>query len=224
MSNIPKEREIDRPDAAIPWAFGELTKQLWTAMPGIVEEYDAATRRARIRPAIMGVLTEGAGTMRRQPIVNVPVVTPSCGGFGITVCLQPGDAVLLVWSMRGISGFLREFEESVPLPLGSMLSATDCIALPGFGPSPDGNFMPASGTPHGFSEGVSIQSETGETHVSVSEEEVRVRGSMRVSLQNQDSTVMMDGDTVTIDATTIDLTFTNGWPKDIEDRLTAGGL
>ena len=170
---LPAERDLDTPARVIPFAFEQMMKNVWTSMPGIVESYDAATRRAVVRPALEACLSDGS-TVRRRPIANVPVVSPACGGVSATVCLVEGDAVWLSFSMRGLAAFLLEFTDA-PATLTSFFSATDAVCFPGFGPGPSSTFRPASDLPHGFSSGISLQSNDGSVHVSVSEDAVRVR-------------------------------------------------
>ena len=126
---IRSEEELDTMAAAVPFAIEQAVKGLWSGMPGIVEKYDAATRRAQVRPAIMGCDTDNR-MLKRLPIIDVPVIAPSCGGATITFCLVEGDAVWLSWSMRGITAFLKTHEDAAPDPLSSLMSATDAVCFP----------------------------------------------------------------------------------------------
>ena len=231
---LPSESVLDDLKKTIPWAFEQLMKNVWTSMPGIVEEYDAATRRALVRPCIEACLDDGL-TVPRRAIADVPVIAPSCGGVTVTYCLSAGDAVWLSFSMRGIAAFKAEFLDA-PATLTSFFSATDAVCFPGFGPPPtEADFAPSSAESHGFSSGVSLQSVDGAVHVSVSPEAVRVRAGEDAEVNVLEGEVCLElGDSVSVrltssgivlDAASIDLTgFNAGWPKRIEDRLSAGGL
>ena len=116
------------------WAKAEIH----TAMPGLVETYDPATRRARVRAALRLVTTTDTpgvdgDPMDRAPIVNVPVIFPSGGGFTMTFPLPEGSPVLLVMSERGVGDFKRTFEEANPTR-GHFFAESDAMAIPGFGP------------------------------------------------------------------------------------------
>ena len=83
---------------------------LHTAMPGVVDSYDATTRRARVRPALRLVMTgarpgEDGEMMERALAVNVPVMWSSSGGFAGMMPLNPGDRGMLLFSERGMTEF-----------------------------------------------------------------------------------------------------------------------
>lgn len=200
------EEEFDSLTAVIPFAVEQYIKGLWTGMPGIIEEYDAATRRAKVLPAIMGCDTDGE-MIRRKPIVDVPVIAPSCGGYTISFCLMPGDAVWLAWSMRGITKFLKTYEEEPPSPLSSLLSATDAVAFPGFGPAPDVSYSPTSAESHGLDSGISLQSADGATHISITEDHIRIRTSNDNSIDIQDTGITLKGP-ISIEQNGVEYTFT----------------
>ena len=104
---------------------------LHTSIPGIVQEYTAATKRAKVQIALRLLMTDGE-TMPRPVILNVPVVHPSGGGWIIHLPLQADDAVLLVFSERGIQAFKETFGISDP-PRHAFFQERDAVAIPGFG-------------------------------------------------------------------------------------------
>ncbi len=72
---------------------------VYTAGPGIVKAYDAATQTADILPAIKRALptAEGDTVYEDLPIVpNVKICFPSGGLFNISWPIEPGDSVILV--------------------------------------------------------------------------------------------------------------------------------
>ena len=107
----------------------------------MVETFDAAKRRARVQPALQLVLDDGT-TLDRPPLVNVPVLFPSGGGFVFTFPLGEGDPVLLLFSERGLTTFKETYETTIPTA-GRFFSQSDAMALPGFGPL---HLMPATDT------------------------------------------------------------------------------
>lgn len=170
MSNQQQEVVYDRASLAIPFAIEQFLKGMWTAMPGVVDSYNRATRRARVSPAIAAEFTDGT-VQKRGLLVNVPVVSPACDGFLITFALKKGDPVLLVFSMRGLAAFKKDYEAGAS-PGGGMFAASDAMAIPGFGPpQTDMQFR----TPDdvmgmgvdGMDTGISIQSKNGKSHISI---------------------------------------------------------
>ena len=78
--------------------------ELHTGMPGIVETYDAATRRARVLPGLNALMADRS-FIARPPIVNVPVLFPSGGGYTMEFPIEPGAAYWLSFSERGLGLF-----------------------------------------------------------------------------------------------------------------------
>lgn len=171
MSNQQKEVVYDRASLAIPFAIEQWMKGVWTAMPGIVDTYEPTTRRARVSPAIAAEFTDGS-VQERGLLVNVPVVSPSCNGYLITYALKKDDPVLLVFSMRGLATFKKEYAAGAS-PGGGMFAASDAMAIPGFGPAvtPNTEFRTPDDVEgmgvDGMTTGISIQSENGKSHISI---------------------------------------------------------
>ena len=147
----------------LSWHFEQLAKGVNTAAPGVVESYDPATKRARVRPALRLLLTSGE-TINKPAIIDVPVIHPAGGGYIMHFPLGAGDTVLLIFSQRGIENFKKTFQEADPPP-DALFAERDAIALPGFGALPV--------TPAG--EGCTLQSEDGSTFVEVHSDRIRLR-------------------------------------------------
>ena len=95
MPANPTEAEV------ITAAIESRIADVFTALPGVVKSYDAATGHADIQPAIRRPLdtASGAVVFEDLPIVpNVPILFPRGGAFAVTWPLAPGDPVLLVFS------------------------------------------------------------------------------------------------------------------------------
>ena len=117
-----------------------------TALPGIVDTFDLASRRARIRIALEAVQYDGE-CFEQAPLLDVPVIFPSGAGGMVLVQLQRGDSVWVMFSERGLQTWKETFDLSPPYP-EHLFATTDAVALPGFGPAtnvvlaaPDGAFM-----------------------------------------------------------------------------------
>ena len=116
-----------------PFILDRWTRRLYTAMPGEVVAYDAATRRAGVRGALALVMSNG--TQVERPVVsNVPVVFQQSGNFLMDFDLSAGDAVLLVYSMRGLSRWKLAHGMSTP-DVDGMMSERDAFCIPGLGPA-----------------------------------------------------------------------------------------
>ena len=111
--------------------FGEqLLKRVHTSLPGIVNTYDASTRRARVQPAIDLLLTNGT-SMPKPIILDVPVLFPSGGGYTIHVPLAAGDPVMIFFSERDIARFKATLTSGAPLS-DDIMEAQHAVAVPGF--------------------------------------------------------------------------------------------
>lgn len=83
--------------------------RLYTALPGIVDSFDAKKQTVKVRPAIRTIYSPDAYAGLGQPeyrdinvIVDVPVVFPGCGDYALTFPVKQGDEVLLVFAQRSI--------------------------------------------------------------------------------------------------------------------------
>ena len=141
--------------------------ELWqlrisTAIPGVVDSYDASTRRASVFPAARRLLTDGT-TRDMPPIPNVPVLHPGGAGLFVHFHLEPGDPVLLVAAQRGIDGFRTEKGVYTP-NVDRIHDLQDAIAIPGFG----------SRSAFAVRDGFTIQTPDGTTVVQVQPNEIRL--------------------------------------------------
>ena len=107
---------------------------LHTAMPGLVESYDATKRRARIRPALRAVLAgampgEDGEALERALAVNVPVTWSAGGGYTGLMPLNAGDRGWLMFSERGMTEFKRTGTLATP-DKSRFFSAADGVFMP----------------------------------------------------------------------------------------------
>ncbi len=130
MSSMNRDTDYANMAQSIRFAIRQSLKDLYTCMPGIVESYDAETRRAVVKGTLR-VVTTKKEEIEREAIHNVPVVFPSGGGFAMTFPLEQGDPVLLVYSQRGLTNWKKSLDVATPDMFG-FLSEKDAIAIPGF--------------------------------------------------------------------------------------------
>ena len=89
MTSMNRDTDYANMAQSIRFAIRQSLKDLYTCMPGIVESYDAETRRAVVKGALK-VVTTKEEEIEREAIHNVPVVFPSGGGFAMTFPSRAG--------------------------------------------------------------------------------------------------------------------------------------
>lgn len=108
-----------------------------TALPARVESYDAVSQKINAKPLVRSLTptADGGEINESVPIItDVPVVFPRAGGFFISLPVQEGDHVLLIFNERSVDKFIAgDGSEVDPIdPRDHDLS--DAVALVGFYP------------------------------------------------------------------------------------------
>lgn len=86
-----------------------------TALPAVVETFDPGTQLVSVQPLIRRQVRD---TTEMLPVIsNVPVATLSGGGFAVTVPIQRGDIVLLVFCESSLEQWLDSGEISNPVDI-----------------------------------------------------------------------------------------------------------
>jgi phage baseplate assembly protein gpV len=78
---------------------------MWTALPGIIQSFDAEALTCTVQPAIQGRRLKEDGTVEAENLpllVDCPVVFPHAGGGSLTFPIAEGDECLVVFSSRAI--------------------------------------------------------------------------------------------------------------------------
>jgi hypothetical protein len=81
---------------------------LWTALPGIIQSFNASALTCTVQPAISGKVRNADGTISAQklPLLqDCPVVFPGGGGCILTFPLAAGDECLVVFASRCIDSW-----------------------------------------------------------------------------------------------------------------------
>lgn len=115
---------------AIRVVVQEDRKTLHTALPGIVQSFDAAKQTARVRPAIKRVWVD-EGPKDLPDCVDVPVQFPRGGGFVLTFPVAAGDECLLVFAERAIDGWFTDGGTQEPSEV-RFHDLSDAFAIMGF--------------------------------------------------------------------------------------------
>jgi hypothetical protein len=102
-------------------------------MPGRVESYDAARQMVNVQPLLKKrvVLEDGSETTESRPVVpNVPLMLFGGGGYRVTLPIQKGDTVLVVFADASMDIWKARGGEVDPIATHSHHVA-DAIAIPG---------------------------------------------------------------------------------------------
>ena len=183
MSNRDPDDRYEVVQQGIPFFGGELLKQVHTSLPGVVVEYDAMTRRARVQPAVDLMLsppddpTADFGALIPMPkpiILDVPVIFPAGGGYTVHFPLVKDDPVMLLFAERDIAAFKLTLETGPPIS-DDVMEIQHAVCIPGFVFPNEGDVMipPPTIPPGAFPDwlyGVTIQTNDGLTYVHLAAE------------------------------------------------------
>jgi len=106
---------------------------LWTAMPGIVQSFNAARGTCVIQPAVKARIQAADGSFSWQPMFPLPdvkVVFLGCGNLVLTFEPQPGDEALVIFSSRCLDGWWQQGGVQIP-PEIRMHDLSDGFAIIG---------------------------------------------------------------------------------------------
>lgn len=144
--------------------------QMWTALPGIIQSFDANALSATVQPAIKGSVKDKAGISSNVDLpllVDVPVVFPHGGGMTLTFPLKQGDECLVVFASRCIDGWWQD-GGSQPALDRRMHDLSDAFAIPG--PFSQKRLIPAVSTT-----AAQLRSNDGATFVEVLDGKITVK-------------------------------------------------
>lgn len=131
------ERFEDAEEAARQEADGRQS-EIWTSLPGIVDEHDVKTNTVKVRSAIkmQHIKPDGSLEWIELPqFVDVPIQYPGGGGITTTFPMKKGDEVLLNFSSRSIDKWWKDggVQEQPELRMHKL---ADGFAIPGFRSQP----------------------------------------------------------------------------------------
>jgi len=81
---------------------------LWTALPAVLQSFNAGAMTCEAQPAIQGRIRQEDGSWKdvNLPLLlDCPVIFPAGGGFALTFPLAKGDEGLVVFSSRCIDAW-----------------------------------------------------------------------------------------------------------------------
>jgi hypothetical protein len=151
----PDEEEILR------LAFRSMQARLWTALPGIVQKFDAAANTVDVQPTINGVVTnpDGSTSSLQMPVLlDCPVAWQGGGDCTLTFPIKQGDECLVVFASRCINGWWAQGGVQDP-PKLRMHNLSDGFALVGLKSKPSTFAIDTSS--------VQLRSDDGQAYVSI---------------------------------------------------------
>lgn len=121
-------------EAATRYALDGRQGVMWTAMPGIVQSVNLTAMTLVAQLAIQGEQTNPDGSITQiniSPLVDVPIVFPSAGGFTLTLPITVGDEVLIVIASRCIDAWWQNGGFANVAMEARMHDLSDGFAIPG---------------------------------------------------------------------------------------------
>jgi enamine deaminase RidA (YjgF/YER057c/UK114 family) len=129
---LQSERSADS-EEALRVALDGHQAGVWTAMPAIIESFDADRLTCTAQPAIKAMVRakDGSTSWVALPLlVDVPVCFPRGGGCTLTFPIAAGDEALIVFSSRCIDSWWQSGGVQVQAEL-RMHDLSDGFAIPG---------------------------------------------------------------------------------------------
>ncbi len=154
---------MDDPIRWLAVAFNGLQSKLWTAMPGIIQSFDAVAMTCTVQPAIQALVRDEAGGLSSADLpllLDCPVQFPAGGGCTLTFPVKPNDECLVVFASRCIDSWWQSGGIQAQAEL-RMHDLSDGFALLGFRSQPRVIAAVSTGA-------AQLRSDDGATFVSVS--------------------------------------------------------
>lgn len=105
---MDRRERIGDPEELMRIAAESSQGKVWTAMPGIVQSFDAAAMTCVVQPAITAVVRDESGQFGEVTLpllLDCPVVFPGGGGCTLTFPIKQGDECLVVFGSRCIDSW-----------------------------------------------------------------------------------------------------------------------
>ncbi len=105
---MDRRERYDDPEEALRVAFEGWQSRLWTAIPGIIQSFDAEKMTCTVQPTISGNVRQQNGTfstIQMPLLLDCPVAFQGGGGVTLTFPLKEGDECLVVFASRCIDAW-----------------------------------------------------------------------------------------------------------------------
>jgi len=147
---MDQRERVEDLNTALLMALSGWQNEIWTAMPGIVESYDATTQTCKINVPVQVMFKQGDNAPRAftiPPLLDVPIIFPSGGGYTLTFPVAQNDECLVVFASRCIDAWWQNGTTGTP-PYHRMHNLSDGFAILGarnqkrmLSPAPSGNSL-----------------------------------------------------------------------------------
>ncbi len=133
--------QLERHDdflATMKVALNSQQTSVWTALPGIIEDFDPVRMTCTVQPAIDSQVRDESGIVRSQPrplLSDCPVQFPAGGGCSLTFPVEKGDECLVVFASRCIDSWWQSGDIQGQAEV-RMHDLSDGFALLGFRSQP----------------------------------------------------------------------------------------
>ena len=157
-----------------------ILKEVHTAMPAIIENFDSSTMTASVQPAIQRLIQvetpEGIDTrVQDLPLcINVQVIFSRGGGYSTTYPIKAGDECLLMFSERCIDLWALRGGKQPPREI-RFHDLSDGMAIVGLSSQPNKikNF---------YGDGIEIRKDDGSSAIRISQGNVEVIANTKVTI------------------------------------------
>lgn len=112
------------------------TRQMHTSIPGVVVTVRQSLHQMTVDvQPMVSFMTEDGESIDRPVVLNVPIHFPTSKKSGMTFPVEPGDPVMLIYSMRNMDSWKRQDGTQSAIPTDNRkFDKKDCIAIPGVFP------------------------------------------------------------------------------------------
>lgn len=121
--------------------FDYMIAGVYTSIPGVVVSVEnMGENRITVKPAVNMVSKDMLEVLERPVSINVPFHQPQTKQGGLSVPIQAGDPVMLIFSMRGLDVWKTSNGYPTTPSDRRKFDPRDCIAIPGvfpFGQAPN---------------------------------------------------------------------------------------
>lgn len=164
---IENDDSLNSISKTIAKAIFSKLKELHTALPAEIVDYDADSQLASVQPTIKRIFTstDDSGTFLKPSdlpvLINVPVMFQRGGGYSLTFPVKKGDECLLIFCERAISDWYLNGGVSTPTTK-RFHSLNDAVAIVGLSSQP--NIIPDCSA-----DDVQLKKDDGTVHITIKE-------------------------------------------------------
>lgn len=134
-----RRERLDDLEESLRAAMDGRQANIWTALPGIVQSFNAAKQTVVVQPAIKAIQqypTGPAKSVALPLLLDCPVFFPKGGGVTLTFPVKEGDECLVVFASRCIDSWWQSGGVQAQAEI-RMHDLSDGFAMVGFSSNPE---------------------------------------------------------------------------------------